>query len=133
MALAMVASIYFAPVSTNAGYAAALTRLPAVPPGSEPVLLADHRTACKSRRPVSARQSMDGAANARHLVHGRSNCPLTLWASGRSTELGMTPQCRPGIWVVRDRKPLLNEDGTPEAGWRRRRALATGTDENGSK
>jgi hypothetical protein len=108
MALAMVASIYFAPVSTTRVYAAGPYELPAVPPGADPVLLPITDRLQIEQGPVSL--GVNGRRSERqHLVQGEV---IARDIVGEWTEhgVGMTPQCRPGIWVVRDRKPIINEE-----------------------
>jgi hypothetical protein len=110
--IATVASIYFAPVKAERPYAAGPYELPAVPPGSEPVLLAIQDRVQVEEGPYQL-GSNNHRGKRRHLVYGDviARCIVGEWTQHG---LGMTPQCRPGIWVVRDRIPLLKADGTPE-------------------
>lgn len=43
--------------------------------------------------------------------------------------VGMTPDCGPGMWIVRDEVPLLNDDGTPQFDQDRRALWRQATDE----
>lgn len=106
-----IASIYFAPVKAQRMFGGPY-ELPAVPVGAQPAILS-----------VSDRiQYEDGPYNLsnngkrskrRYLVFGQdiANDLVNEWTAHG---VGMTPQCRPGIWVVRERLPLLNEDGSPQ-------------------
>lgn len=113
MALAFVASIYFAPVKAERIYAAGPYELPAVPSGAEPVLLPVSDRLQVEEGPVSLSSISGRRSKRQHLVLGET---IARDIVGEWTEhgVGMTPQCRPGIWVVRDRVPILNEEtGVP--------------------
>jgi hypothetical protein len=110
MALALIASIYFAPVKAERNYGGPY-EMPAVPPGAEPALLPVQDRVQIEEGPYQLGHGGRRAKN-RHLVSGES-IARDLVNEWTGNGLGMTPQCRPGIWVVRDRIPLLQDNGMP--------------------
>lgn len=109
MSVALVASIYFAPVKAERIYGGPY-ELPAVPLGSEPALLTIEDKVQVEEGPYQLGHGGRRAKN-RHLVTGES-IARDIVSEWTQNGLGMTPQCRPGIWVVRDRIPLVASDGT---------------------
>jgi hypothetical protein len=107
---AIVASIYFAPVKAERNYGGPY-EIPAVPPGADPVLLTVQDRVQVEEGPYQLGHGGRRSKN-RHLVSGES-IARDIVGEWTGTGLGMTPQCRPGIWVVRDRIPLYNEQGVP--------------------
>lgn len=107
---AIIASIYFAPVRAERIYGGPY-EIPAVAPGSEPILLAVQDRVQVEEGPYQLGHGGRRQKN-RHLVSGES-IARDIVSEWTGTGLGMTPQCRPGIWVVRDRIPLLHDNGTP--------------------
>lgn len=107
---AKIASIFFAPVRAERPFGGPY-EIPAVPVGAEPVILnvtdriqfeeGPYQLGNNGRR-AKRRYLVYGETIARDLVHE--------WTANG---VGMNPQCRPGIWVVRERLPVLNDDGTP--------------------
>lgn len=107
-----VASIHFAPVvcdRTTFGFG--IFKMPAVEHGAEPALLfvADkiqieegpYEYGQNGRRP-KRKYPCAGETIARDIVQD--------WTQNG---ISMRPGCHPGIFVVRERLPLLNTDGTP--------------------
>jgi hypothetical protein len=108
---ATVASIYFAPVRAERQYGGPY-EIPAVPLGSEPALLTVTDRVQVEEGPYQL--GMNGRrGKRRQLILGEviARCIVDEWTTHG---LGMTPQCRPGIWLVRDRVPLLFDDGSPQ-------------------
>jgi hypothetical protein len=110
MAAALIASIFFAPVRAERIYGGPY-EIPAVPPGADPVLLQVQDRVQIEEGPYTLGHGGRRQKN-RHLVSGESIARdiVNEWTGNG---LGMTPQCRPGIWVVRDRIPLLLDNGVP--------------------
>jgi hypothetical protein len=106
-----VASVYFAPVRAERIYGGPY-QLPAVPLGADPVTLSITDRVQIEQGPYQL-GSNGKRSRRQHLVLGQviARCVVNEWASNG---VGMTPQCRPGIWAVREQLPLLNADGTPQ-------------------
>lgn len=104
-----IASIYFAPLKAERTLYGGYYDIPAVAKGAEPFVLTIGDKIQRSQEP-----SPDGKSKItqKYLVNGRdiANDILREWTRD---SLGMTPECRPGVWIVRDEVPLTNEDGTP--------------------
>lgn len=121
-----IASIYFAEVAAGRALYGGYYRLPAVPKGGEPVLLTIEDRIQRSQEP-----SPDGKTKAqvRYMVEARDIATDILREWTRET-VGMSPSCQPGMWMVRDEVPVIDEQGRPEmdadhrAVWR----LATATE-----
>lgn len=93
--------------------------LQVVPKGAPPFILEvrDHYQMVESTfgapkgidgRPRRTRETITGEAIAADLI--------SHWTSGQHLGPvlgGSNPQCRPGIWIVRDTVPLCGEDGQP--------------------
>jgi hypothetical protein len=79
--------------------------IPAVPKGAKPFLLAvpDHTEMEKQPHIVGGHQ-----IPRQILGEEIAACVVNEWAANG---LGMSPECGPGIWVVRDTIPLTNEHG----------------------
>jgi hypothetical protein len=107
---ALIASIYFAPVKAERLYGGAY-EMPAVPPGADPIVLAVQDRVQIEEGPYQLGHGGRRSKN-RHLVTGES-IARDIVAEWTGNGLGMTPQCRPGIWVVRDRIALHGDDGRP--------------------
>jgi hypothetical protein len=108
---ARIASIYFAPLRAERMYGGPY-EVPAVPLGEPPAILTVEDRIQIEQGPY---QLGSGGKRSRrqHLVRADTiaRCLVTEWAANG---VGMTPQCRPGVWVVRERVPVLNPDGTPQ-------------------
>jgi hypothetical protein len=106
-----VASIFFAPVRAERMYGGPY-ELPAVPLGAEPAILTITDRPQFEQGPYQL-GSNGKRARRRYHVLGEviARCIVAEWSQNG---VGMTPQCRPGIWVVREQLPLLNENGTPQ-------------------
>ena len=108
---AKVASIYFSPVRAERAYGGTY-QLPAVPLGADPAILVIEDRVQVEQGPY---QLGSNGKRSRHRYIVRADtiahCIVAEWTQNG---VGMTPQCRPGIWVVRERLPLLKPDGSPE-------------------
>jgi hypothetical protein len=107
---AVIASIFFAPVKADRNYGGPY-EMPAVPPGGEPVLLVVQDRVQTEEGPYQLGHNGRRSKN-RHLVTGES-IARDIVGEWTGNGLGMTPQCRPGIWAVRDRIALFDNDGMP--------------------
>jgi hypothetical protein len=105
-----IASIYFAEVKTDRALYGGHYRIPAVAKGGTPEFITVKDEIQRSQEP-----SPDGKSKytRRDLIDGR-HIAVDIVREWTQETPGMTPQCRPGIWVVRDEMPLLNPDGTPQ-------------------
>ena len=109
--LTKVASIYFAPVRAERMYGGPYA-LPAVPLGADPVLLNITDRVQIEQGPYQL-GSNGKRSRRQHVVKGEviARCIVNEWSANG---VGMNPQCRPGIWVVREQIPLVNPDGTAQ-------------------
>ena len=106
-----VASIYFAPVKAERMYGGPY-ELPAVPHGSSPARLEVNDRVQIEQGPYQLGQG-GRRSRRQHLVLGQT-IARDIVAEWTANGVGMTPQCHPGIWVVREMIPQTKSDGTPE-------------------
>lgn len=106
---ARVASIFFAPVKAERIYGG-VYELPAVPLGSSPVILTVGDRVQVEQGPYQL-GSNGRRSRRQHVVRGETIAHdiVNEWTQHG---VGMTPQCRPGIWVVRERVPLVDANGS---------------------
>lgn len=109
---AKVASIYFAPLIADRSIYGGMYELPPVPLDSDPAILMIYDRMQYEDGPYQFGQRgmrqkrkypVFGEIIARDIVNE--------WTTGAAN---MNPQCRPGVWVVRERIPLLNQDGSSQ-------------------
>jgi hypothetical protein len=100
-----IASLYFIPCHAERHKYGGVFDLPAVPKGAKPFLLTvpDHTEMEKQPHIVGGHQIPRSI-----LGEEIASCVVKEWAENG---LGMSPECGPGIWVVRDTIPLTNEKG----------------------
>jgi len=105
-----IASIYFVDVEAKRPLYGGYYRIPAIKKGSEPFLLRVDDKIQRSQEP-----GPDGKTkvSARYPVDARDIADDILREWTRET-VGMTPDCRPGIWIVRDEVPVTDDQGRPE-------------------
>jgi hypothetical protein len=87
-------------------------QLPAVAVGAEPAILTVRDRLQIEQGPYQL-GSNGRRSRRQHVVLGEviARCIVAEWTENG---VGMKPECRPGIWVVRERVPLINEDGTAQ-------------------
>lgn len=110
--MAKIASIYFAPVRAERIFGGPY-EIPAVPLGSDPVILEITDRIQIEQGPYTLSADNSKRSRRRHIVSSDAIARdlVNEWAySG----VGMTPQVRPGIWVVREQIPVLLKDGTQQ-------------------
>jgi hypothetical protein len=100
-----ISSIYFIPCHAERHKYAGIFDVPAVPKGEKPFLLTvtDHVEMEQQPHIVGGHQ-----IPRQILGEEIAACVVKEWAENG---LGMSPECGPGIWVVRDTIPLTNELG----------------------
>lgn len=104
-----VASIHFAPVTANRNYRGNAYQIPAVPLNADAVILECNDLMQYDEGPVSTGPGNGRRQQLRDEVLGEdiARCLVIQWTEfGR----GMTPDAKPGIWVVRDRIPVMREE-----------------------
>jgi hypothetical protein len=109
--LTKVASIHWARVQAERTLYGGYYAIEAVPPGAEPLILEVSDKLQQWEGPYSL--SPTGTTRSKHsrIVTGEEIAP-DIVAEWTQFGVGMNPQCHPGIWVVRERVPETNEDGT---------------------
>lgn len=102
-----VASIHFEPRSIERSIYNGSFHAPAVPRGAKPFLLEVRDHIQLERLPYIV-----GGGQFPRQIFGEHIAAdlITHWTSGA---LGMTGDCHPGFWIVRDSLPVLDETGTP--------------------
>lgn len=102
-----VASIYFEPRHLERSLYGGVFDAPAVPKNAKPFLLEvrDHNQLEKLPHIVGGGQFPRTILGQNIAEDIRKH-----WSEGA---LGMTPECRPGIWIVRDVIVIADESGTP--------------------
>lgn len=105
-----IASLYFVEVHASRPLYGGDYRIPAVPKGGDPVFLQVPDLIQRSQEP-----SPDGKTKVtnRYLIDGREIAADILREWTRDT-FGMTPQCCPGIFMVREQLPVIQENGMPQ-------------------
>lgn len=113
-----IASIYYSPLSATRIYGLRAD-LPAVPKGGDPVILTLKPLVQRAQEP-----SPDGKSKIvqEYLVKSHEQA-ADLVREWTREAIGQTDYCHPGVWVVRDRIPLLNADGTPQLSFPEKKAL----------
>jgi hypothetical protein len=106
-----VASIYFAPVRAERPFGGPY-ELPAVPLGMAPAILTITDRVQIEQGPYEL-GSNGKRSRRQHLVKGEA-IARDVVAEWSANGVGMNPQCRPGIWVIREQLPLINPDGTAQ-------------------
>lgn len=111
-----IASVYFAPVKAERPLYGGYYNIPGVPKGAKPAVVEIQNMVQRSQEP-----SADG--QRREVRKFYDSCTSRMIASDllrewTTTAVGMGPDCRPGIWIVRDMLPVLRTDkgheGMPE-------------------
>lgn len=109
---AKVASIHFAPVEcdrTTFGFG--FFRMPAVAHGAEPAILLIPDKVQIEEGPYQWGQN--GQRSKRKHPHAGETIARDVVGHWTQNGLHMRPDCRPGIFLVRERIPLLHESGAP--------------------
>lgn len=109
---AKIASVYFAPVKAERIFGG-VYQIPAVGPGKEPLILTITDRVQVEQGPYSLGSVAGRRSVRRQLIPGEA-IARDLVREWTEMGLGMTPQCRPGIWMVREQVALMREDGTIE-------------------
>ena len=105
-----IASIYFSEVEARRPLYGGYFKLPVVAKGEKPFILTIHDTVQRSQDP-----SPDGRTKItnRYPVTAREIAEDIMREWTRET-VGMTPDCCPGIWIVRDEAPVTNDGSDPK-------------------
>jgi predicted nucleic acid-binding Zn ribbon protein len=105
-----IASIYFAPVLARRPLYGGYFEIPAVEKNAEPHILVIDDKVQRSQEP-----SPDGSTRVmqRYLIEGR-DIAVDILREWTAESVGMTPDCRPGVWIVRDEVPLTQPSGLPQ-------------------
>lgn len=120
---AKIASIHFAPVEcdrTTFGFG--IFRIAAVAPGAEPAILLVSDKVQLEEGPYIWGQN--GQRPKRRYLHSGDEIARDVVQHWTENGVGMRPGCHPGIFLVRERIPLLQENGAPivdaegESQWR---------------
>lgn len=106
---ARVASIHYAPVKADRSIYGGMYALPAVPLAADPAIIVIQTLIQKDEGPVSTGPGHGQRQQLRYPVEAFdiAQCIVREWTQ---MGMGMTPQCHPGIWVVRDRFPIFEKD-----------------------
>lgn len=109
MATTRIASVHFAPVQASRIYKASGYRLPAVALNAEPAILLVDDVMQYDDGPFTTGQNGNREKRSYPVMNYEiARCIVAEWtASG----LGMNPEQHPGIWIVRDRIPMMKLDG----------------------
>ncbi len=109
MALARVASVHFAPVTALRDIYGGQYEIPAVGLGQKPVILEVEDKVQRDEGPISTGPGGGRRQPLRYHVDGY-DIARDIVGQWSSNGLGMTPEAHPGIWVVRDRLPVMKKD-----------------------
>ncbi len=109
MSTSRIASVHFAPVSVNRNYNSKPFQIPAIAFGAQPNILSVHDLIEKDWGSISNGPGGNRRQELRYLVLGEE---IARDLVGEWTEhgRGMNPECHPGIWMVRDRLPVMETD-----------------------
>lgn len=108
---AKVASIHFAPVKADRSIYGGNYKMPEVALGAVPVILELHDKVQRDEGPVSMGPGGGRRAQLRYHVDGYE-IASDLIKEWTENGLGMTPEARPGIWLIRDRVAVVKDDGS---------------------
>jgi hypothetical protein len=106
-----IASIHFAPLKASRNYRSKPYEIPAVPLDEKPKILTIFPLIQRDEGPVlqgpggGRRQKLQYPVTALEIAH----CLVGEWTGGTVAALGMNPQCHPGVWVVRERVPVVEK------------------------
>lgn len=108
-----IASIHFAPFSARRQAYQGEYFMPAVPYGAEPFILEVEDRMQYDQGTYVASQILGQRQHLEYLITGEQIADdlIREWSQ---SGIGMSPTRRPGIWRVRDRVPVTNDDGTPK-------------------
>lgn len=102
----LVASIYFHPVTAHRHYRGSTYALPAVPLNGEPAILTCDDLMQYDDGPYNSGPGGQQREKKQWPVYGEE-IARDVVGEWTTTGLGMNPDCHPGIWVVRDRLPVM--------------------------
>lgn len=104
---ALVASVHFYPVKAKRNYRGASYEIPAVPLNAEPAVIQTHSLIQRDWGPIMTGTNKRQERRDPVLADEIARCLVNEW-----TVLGvkMTPDCRPGIWTVRERLPVIQSE-----------------------
>ncbi len=102
-----IASLYFMPTSMRRPLYGGVYDIPAVPKGSPPIVYEIVDAIQPEKQP-----HILGGGRIPITIHARDIATDYVKANSRNG-LGMSEDCGPAIWIVRDSIPMLNPDGTP--------------------
>ena len=116
MATARIASIHFYPVSLDRSIYGGMYEMPAVALGASPFILTIQDSVQRDEGPYASGPGGNRRQKTQALVAANEiarDCIIHWTQNG----FGMTPDCHPGIWHVRDRVAVVEElpDGTLKA------------------
>jgi endogenous inhibitor of DNA gyrase (YacG/DUF329 family) len=109
MSTARIASVHFLRVDANRNYTGIQWSIPACPLGGEPVVIEVTDVLQRDEGPVSSgpgggrRQKLQYPVTADEIARDL----VRQWTTD---DLGISQDCHPGIWIVRDRIPLMTID-----------------------
>lgn len=109
MSSARIASIHWAAVTTARSYRGKAYGIPAVPLNAEPVIIQTHDLIQRDEGPWNG--STKERQKLQYLVTGEeiARCIVGEWTGTTVVGLGKNPQRHPGIWIVRDRLPVIEQ------------------------
>lgn len=111
--LTRIATVHFSAVHADRSIYGGIYDLPSVPLGAAPVVLEIEDKVQRDEGPISTGPGGGRRAQLRFHVDGYDIAAdiVSQWASsGR----GMTPASHPGIWLVRDRMPVIKKTAKGE-------------------
>jgi hypothetical protein len=111
--LTRIASIYFAPVSADRPKFQAQYQIPAVPKGAEPAVIQVEDKIQREEGTYSGSQIPGKRQKLIYRILGE-DIAKDIVAQWTQYGVGMHPQCHPGIWIIRERIPLLHENGSAQ-------------------
>src|SRR5438067_105228 len=109
MSLARVASIHFAEVTADRAIYGGRYAIPAVGLGQKPVILEIEDKVQRDEGPISTGPGGNRRQQLRYHVDG-FDIARDIVNQWTANGLGYTPDAHPGIWLVRDRLPLMRKD-----------------------
>lgn len=108
MARTLIASVHFYPLKAERPSYGGYYNIPAVALGDDPVIYEITDMVEIQQEPV---EGQNRRVTKRHLIDGHT-IARDLVQSWTGNRLGCGPDSRPGVFIVRDRLPKLNPDGT---------------------
>lgn len=113
MSTAKIASIYFAPVKEDlSAFGFGVYSMPAVEFGASPLVVEITDKTQHDKGPYNGNRQRQSVS----FLHAGASIARSLLNSWSGLGMGMTPDCRPGMWLIREVMPQMSIERRLESG-----------------